>query len=456
MDLDLDLKEVDRLEASRDYTGAISALNSMLVEDPTGIIRYRLALIELKTGQVNNALENLRQCSDMESQNHGITLNYGHALKAAGKNQQAAEKYLQLTKMTDDKVVSIGYWSLASLKSYAFQPEDISDISKRLNLETTPPGYRGLLLLSLAEAQDQKGNDDEAFAALKQGNDIIAQHRPFRGDLYQQLIQALMRDFKPSSSPNTNNLDTPIFIIGMPRSGSTLLEQILASHSQVEATHELLFLGDISIELENKGGYAKQLSNLPREKATAYAHDYLAKTDIYRGTHSAYFIDKNPNNFLHIGLIKTIFPHARIINIVRDPLDNGVGVFRHFFSEGHEFSYSFESIIFYWQGYIALMQHWQNLFPGDIYHLSYEQLVSHPDASIRSLLDYCQLTSEPACFTPEKSDRAVLTPSASQVRKPISASAIGSGLKYKHHLKTHLPPLALIRNKAEEIFALSR
>jgi len=454
--MDLDLTEIDKLEASRDYTGAMSALNSMLTQDSAGIVRYRLALLELKTGQVNNALENLRLCTELGSQNHGITLNYGHALKAAGENQKAAEKYLELTKIPDDKVIAIGYWSLASLKSYSFQPEDIIDITQRLDNETTPLGYRGLLLLSLAEAQDQLGHDDEAFTALKQGNDIIAQHRPFRGDLYQQLIQALMRDFKPSLNSTTSDLDTPIFIIGMPRSGSTLLEQILANHSQVEATHELLFLGDISIELENKGGYAKQLSNLSNDKATAYAHDYLAKTKIYRDTQNSYFIDKNPNNFLHIGLIKTIFPHARIINIVRDPLDNGVGVFRQFFSEGHEYSYSFEGIIFYWQGYIALMQHWQNLYPDEIYHLSYEQLVRHPEASIRSLLDYCQLASETACFAPEKSKRAVLTPSATQVRKPISVSSIGSGLKYKHHLKRHLPPLALIRNKAEEIFALNR
>ncbi|MBT3427287.1 MAG: sulfotransferase [Gammaproteobacteria bacterium] len=454
--MDLDLKEIDKLEASRDYTNAISSLKAMLAQDQTEIIRYRLALIELKTGQVKNALANFQLCSALEPQNHGVTLNYGHALKAAGENQQAAEKYLQLTKMTDNKIVAIGYWSLASLKSYSFLAEDIDDITQRLKLETTPPGYRGLLLLSLAEALDQQGNDDEAFMALQRGNDIIAQHRPFRGDLYQQLIQALMRDFKPSANSNTESLDTPIFIIGMPRSGSTLLEQILANHSQVEATHELLFLGDISIELENKGGYAKQLSYLPAEKATAFAHDYLTKTAIYRDTDSAYFIDKNPNNFLHIGLIKTIFPDARIINIVRDPLDNGVGVFRHFFSEGHEFSYSFEAIIFYWQGYLALMQHWQNLFPGEIYNLSYEHLVRHPDASIEALLDYCQLTSEPACFAPEKSNRAVLTPSAAQVRKPISASAIGSGLKYKNHLKVHLPSLALIRNKADEIFSLSR
>jgi len=453
--MDLDLKEIDRLEASRDYTGAISALNSMLTEDSAETIRYRLALIELKTGKVNHALENLQLCSEMESDNHGITLNYGHALKAAGKNQQAAEKYLQLTKMTDDKVAAVGYWSLASLRSYTFQSEDVNDINKRLNLKTTPPGYQGLLLLSLAEAQDQQRNDDAAFTALKQGNDIIGQQRPFRGDLYQKLIQALMRDFKPSSNTNPNHLDTPIFIIGMPRSGSTLVEQILANHSQVEATHELLFLGDISIELEKKGGYAKQLSNLSKENASAFAQDYLAKTAIYREAHSAYFIDKNPNNFLHIGLIKTIFPHARIINVVRDPLDNGVGVFRHFFSEGHEYSYSFEGIIFYWQGYLALMQHWQNLFPGEIHQLSYEQLVRHPHNTIQALLDYCELNSEAACFAPEKSDRAVLTPSAAQVRKPISTSAIGSGLKYKNHLKLHLPPLALIRNKAEEIFALS-
>jgi tetratricopeptide (TPR) repeat protein len=454
--MEIDLKKVADLESSRDYAAAIRALQTMLEQNPDASIRLRLAMMLLKTGQVDAALEHFQLCSQGDQVNHVVTLNYGHSLKAKGESNLAAEKYIQLGHMGDDKISAIGYWSLANLKSYEFQPEDVNDITRRLKNEATPPGYRGLLLLSLAEAKDQQGNTEAAFSALQQGNDIIAQHRPFRGDLYQQFIQALMRNFKPSNRPHSSDQDTPIFIIGMPRSGSTLVEQILANHSQVESTDELLLLGDISIALENKGSYAKGLNHLSTNKANAYASEYFAKTAIYRPAASPYFIDKNPNNFLHIGLIKTLFPQAKIVNIVRDPLDNGVSVFRQFFSEGHEYSYSFEGIIFYWQGYIALMQHWQNLFPDTIYNMSYERLAKEPQLSIQSLLDYCQLDSEPACFTPESSSRAVLTPSATQVRKPISVSAIGSGLKYKNHLKAHLPKLALIRKKSEEIFSLSQ
>ena len=452
--MEIDLKKIADLESSRDYARVIQVLHSMLEQSQEAPIRLRLAMMLLKTGQIDSALEHFQLCSQGDESNHIVTLNYGHTLKAKGESQQAAEKYIQLAHMDDDKISAIGYWSLANLKSYEFQPEDISDIARRLKNEATPPGYRGLLLLGLAEAKDQQGNTDAAFTALQQGNNIIAQHRPFRGDLYQQLIQALMRNFKPSKRTGSSDQDTPVFIIGMPRSGSTLVEQILANHSQVESTDELLFLGDISIELENKGSYAKGLSNLSSNKANAYANEYLTKTAIYRHAPSPYFIDKNPNNFLHIGLIKTLFPQAKIINIVRDPLDNGVSVFRQFFSEGHVYSYAFEGIIFYWQGYIALMQYWQNLFPDSIYNMSYERLAKEPHISIQSLLDYCQLDSEPACFTPETSSRPVLTPSATQVRKPISVSAIGSGLKYKNHLKVHLPKLALLRKKTEEIFAL--
>jgi len=454
--MEIDLKKITALESSRNYAAAIQGLYLMLEQSQEATIRLRLAMMLLKTGQVDSALEHFHLCSQGDKPDHFVTLNYGHTLKAKGESQQAAEKYIQLVRINDDKISAIGYWSLANLKNYEFQPEDVSDITRRLKNEATPPGYRGLLLLSLAEAKDQQGNTDAAFSALQQGNNIIAQQRPFRGDLYQQLIQALISNFKPSKRTRSSDQDTPVFIIGMPRSGSTLVEQILANHSRVESTDELLFLGDISIELENKGSYAKGLSNLSTNKANAYANEYLTKTAIYRHAPSPYFIDKNPNNFLHIGLIKTLFPQAKIINIVRDPLDNGVSVFRQFFSEGHEYSYAFEGIIFYWQGYITLMQHWQNLFPDTIYNMSYERLAKEPGISIQSLLDYCQLDSEPACFTPETSNRAVLTPSATQVRKPISVSAIGSGLKYKNHLKAHLPKLALIRKKTEEIFALDQ
>ncbi|MCJ7816204.1 MAG: sulfotransferase, partial [Xanthomonadales bacterium] len=238
------------------------------------------------------------------------------------------------------------------------------------------------------------------------------------------------------------------------RSGSTLVEQILASHSMVEATDELPYLERIGLELDKTGGYARALGNISAEQQETYAKQYLAKVEPYLQRNLPCFIDKNPNNFLHIGLIKSLFPDARIINVMRDPLDNAMSVFKQYFDKGHEYSYSMEGIIFYWQGYLTMMQHWARIFPGTIFHLRYEALVKAPKQAIPAILQYCGLPVEEACFRFYESDRPVLTPSASQVSGPITDRAVGSGLKYSQFIQTALPRLAEIERKGMEIFGL--
>jgi len=244
----------------------------------------------------------------------------------------------------------------------------------------------------------------------------------------------------------------PIIIVGMPRTGSTLIEQILSAHSKVEATDELMLMSDIAISLEHAGGYATRLRRLQADKVSELVARYLRLSEIFRPEQKIQFIDKNPNNFLHIGLIKRLFPSAKIINVIRDPLDNALSVYKQFFAEGHEYSYSIPGIIFYWQGYLTLMKHWDAVFPGQIYHLDYEALVKTPEPQIRQLLAYCGLAAEPLCFTPHLSERPVLTPSAAQVRNPISAKSLGSGLQYKQQVLAHLPQIAAIKHQANAWF----
>jgi hypothetical protein len=162
-----------------------------------------------------------------------------------------------------------------------------------------------------------------------------------------------------------------------------------------------------------------------------------------------------PSNFLHVGLIKTLFPNAKIINVIRDPLDNAIGLFKTYFPDGAEYSFSMEGIIYHWQGYVTLMKHWDTIYPGGIMHLSYEELVSDPEAKITAMLEYCELPVEEACFRFYESDRPVFTPSAGQVRSPISAKAVGTGQKYEKYIKTSIPALAEIKIKSREIFGIS-
>ena len=194
---------------------------------------------------------------------------------------------------------------------------------------------------------------------------------------------------------------------------------------------------------------------MTEERQQSLAGEYLEKAAHYRREGLPFFIDKAPHNFLHIGLIKALFPNAKIINVIRDPLDNAIGVFKMYFGKGAEFSFSLEGIIYYWQGYVTLMNHWNTVYPDGVKHLSYEDLAKNPEAKIEELLEYCELPVEEQCFRFYESDRPVLTPSAGQVRSPISTKSIGSGQKYEKYIKTSIPALAEIKIKSREVFGIS-
>jgi len=287
-----------------------------------------------------------------------------------------------------------------------------------------------------------------------EANLILAQHRPFMGEQYALLVQALSKTARNLVAAPEKQGPTPIFVLGMPRSGSTLVEQILSSHSRVEATDELPYLERFGLELEQSGGYAKALTTLSTEQKQSYANQYFKQVAPYRQRDLDYFIDKNPSNFLHIGLIKNLFPEAKIINVIRDPLDNTMAVFKQYFSRGNEYSYSLAGIVFYWQGYLTLMKHWEQLYPGEVMHLDYEALVNHPEEKITEILEYCGLAVEPECFRFYESDRPVLTPSASQVRSPISNRSVGSGKKYEQYIKPVIPALAEIKRKCRDVLGV--
>ncbi len=308
-----------------------------------------------------------------------------------GRTAEAVECYQRLIDGENDSQAAIGYWSLADLKDYRFDRDATDKLEARLKTLQAKPGYRGLMLFALANALEHHSHYSEAYQALAEANDIVAMHRPFRGDYFGELVTSLIKDARIHPKTPQKYGATPIFIVGMPRSGTTLLEQILASHSMVESTDELPFLERIALELDKNGGYAKGLANITAEEQETYAREYLARVEPYRKRNAPFFIDKNPNNFLHIGLIKALFPDARIINVVRDPLDNAMSVYKQYFYKGHEYSYSMKGIIYYWQGYLSLMLHWNRLYPGLVFCLGYEALVKKPEEVITAVLEYCRL-----------------------------------------------------------------
>ncbi|WP_438984130.1 sulfotransferase [Aequoribacter sp.] len=443
----LDLAIQDAIDKG-DYFDAIALLQAAVSTQDDPSLIYQLAINLQRVGHTQDALDLFDDAESKGFSDPMLTVNRGHAYKALG-DVSAAEQAYRKALHGEVALRAIVYWSLADLSSRSLHEEDLAEIQKLLDLESTLPGYRALLLFARGNALDLVRNHEQAFADFNAANDILAQIRPFQGELYHKLINELMQVSSISSYLESDF--TPVFIVGMPRSGTTLVEQILAAHSQVAATDELVKLGHLSIELEEAGGYAKFLDTPDADLAIKMQEAYSGAIKQYNGQ-TPYLIDKNPNNFLHIGLIKLLYPKAKIINVVRDPLDNAMGVYRRYFDKGYEFSYSLEGIIFHWQGYVSLMNHWNTLFPGQIYHLDYAKLASTPKTEISGLLTYCGLADEPACYDLRKSTQAVLTPSSIQVRQPISTKSLGAGLKYQKFLQPYLRQLAQLKLHSDNVF----
>lgn len=375
----------------------------------------------------------------------------GHAYKALGQHLEAEVAYRELAKSDDRNHQSTGWWSLASLKTTQFSVADAAQLD-RLIEGAQADGFLGLLHLTRAEIWHQAGLPEMAFPHLKAGNDLIAEAKLFHDAAYHRLATDLCSvSAWPVSEAAQADL-TPIFIVGQPRSGTTLVEHILAAHPAVDATDELTFFGHRGADLERNGGYAKGLATGSEDLWQELQQRFLKLIEPYRGKQGSHFIDKTPENFLHIGLILKVFPNARIVHVIRDPLDNIVSQYRHFFPEGREYSNTLEGLIFYWKGYLTLMQHWSAQFPERIHHLHYPRLVNTPEVAIAQLLAFCGLEHAEACFSPHETKRPVMTPSAAQVRQPINKAGLGSGIEYAGAMKPWLAEIGRLKEVSEQLF----
>ena len=406
----------------------------------------------LSAGQPRAALEAVAAVD--QAQHPRASLLVGHAHKALGDHAAAECAYRALAASDDRRHAATGWWSLAGLKTAQFTAADAAGLDRMIEGQE-PDGYLGLMHLARAEIWHQSGLPDMAFPHLKAGNDLVAGARPFNGEAYRRLVDELLTIKTDSTGASGTEELHPIFIIGQPRSGTTLVEQILASHPNVDATDELSFMGHRGADLQREGGYAEQLAELSEDRRQIYRQQYLKVVEPYRTKRGKAFIDKAPENFLHVALILKIFPSARFVHVVRDPLDNIVSQYRHFFAEGREYSNSLEGLIFYWQGYLMLMRHWSALFPGQIYHLHYASLVASPEEQITALLGFCSLPAAPECFTPHTSERPVMTPSAAQVRQPINTAGIDSGLAYGSGLQDWLKEIGKLKEASVSLFGNS-
>jgi tetratricopeptide (TPR) repeat protein len=440
-------------EVKQDFFSAKGYLEQLINLQPqVGQYRYKLGLVATKVADMALAEHSFEWCVEHDFSEPAVQLNLGHIYKAKGDTERAANFYHQYIQLSP-KQVGVGYWSLADLKQYRFSANDLALLQNFASDASLSKQNQALVYFALCKAYEQHQQIDKACESMLLANQIMAVYRPFKQPLFAKIVLSLLGH---TPSPHIDSLpttgQTPIFIVGMPRSGTTLVEQILACHSEVGATDELPFMERFALQMDMSGGYQSQLSQLSANEIMQFRQRYLTEVDHYFTEAPTYVIDKNPNNFLHIGLIKSLFPQAKIINVVRNTVDNGLSVFKQFFSFGHDYSYSFTGITSYWQHYLDIMAHWDKLYPNEILHVCFEQLVREPDSQIQRMLDYCGLTTQAQCFTFYESDRAVLTPSASQVRQPMNPKAIGQAAKYQPFIAAEIAQLDAIAKKASQQF----
>jgi tetratricopeptide (TPR) repeat protein len=370
---------------------------------------------------------------------------YGHALKTLGRQADAVAAYRESLRLRPG--LGEAWWSLANLKTVALGPADIAQMEAALDDPALDDEDRFHLLFALGKAFEDAGAYEQAFRRYEAANArrrASLAYDPYEASLHVARCKAL---FSPSffagfagrGSPRPD----PIFIVGLPRSGSTLIEQILASHSQVEGTQELPDIGAMAARLgghagqPSGGAYPDVLAALSSAELNALGEEYLQRTRVYRMTALPVFIDKMPNNFAHIGLIHLILPNAKIVDARRHPMGCCFSAFKQHFASGQPFTYGLSDLGRYYRDYVELMAHFDAVLPGRVHRVIYEDLVADPEAQMRRLLDYCGLPFEAGCLRFYENDRAVRTASSEQVRQPIFTDAA----EHWRHFQPWLGPL---------------
>jgi tetratricopeptide (TPR) repeat protein len=361
-----------------------------------------------------------------------------HALKTVGRVPEAIDAYRAAAAARPS--FGDAYWSLANLKLYRFGDEEMARMRAEEASPSTALEDRYHLCFALGKALEDRGEFAESWTYYERGNALQRARSRYRPEILEtntaKQIEVCTPDFFARRAGWGDPRPDPIFIVGLPRSGSTLLEQILASHSQVEGTQELSDIQQIVLELQGREPdldnprYPAALADLSADDLARLGERYLAQTRVYR-TGKPFFIDKMPNNFRHIGLIHLMLPNARIIDARREPMACCFSNLKQLFAQGQEFTYSVGDIARYYRTYLDLMRHWDEALPGRVLQVRHEDVVDDLEGSVRRMLGYCGLAFEPACLDFHKTERSVRTPSSEQVRQPIFRDGLDQWSRYE-------------------------
>jgi len=427
------------------HATALQELDQLLTVEPDSrSYRAAQATSWVGLGHYERAIESYRALLKETPRATEVHLSVAHALKTLGRQEEAIESYRTAAAIRPS--YGDAYWSLANLKTYRFTDEEIERMRTEEASAGTPLVDRFHLCFALGKALEDHAQYAESFEYYERGNALKkreSRYRPEPIELNAQLQASVCTaEFFAARQAVGSKSAEPIFIVGLPRAGSTLLEQILASHSQVEGTMELSDIPRLVNELQGREssdvnprypGVLRELSSVDWQRL---GERYLADTRVYRAG-KARFIDKMPNNFRHIGLIHLILPNARIIDARREPLACCFSNFKQLFAAGQEFTYSLEDIGRYYRSYVALMQHWDAVLPGRVLRVQHEDVVADLEGNVRRMLEFCGLPFEAQCVEFYKTERSVRTASSEQVRQPIFKESLDQW----RHFEPWLDPL---------------
>lgn len=424
---------------------ALAQADRLLADQPANALyRHLRASSLLRLGEEAAAAEAYAAVLDAHPDQALSWMSYGHVLKTLGRQAEAVDAYRRCLAL--DAGQGEAWWSLANLKTVRFTEADVT--AMRMALDADLPGVERLQVhFALGKALEDAGRYGEAFGHYVQGNALQRARLDYdAAETTGQMRRAkalLGRSFFSARAGQGAPEPDPIFIVGLPRSGSTLVEQILASHSAVEGTQELPYIPALAARLggparrEAEGAYPDVLAVLSPQELSELGREYLAHARAHRKLDRPLFIDKLPNNFAHIGLIHLILPNAKIIDARRHPLGCCLSGFKQHFAVGQPFTYDLTDIGRYYADYVELMAHFDAVLPGRVHRVIYERMVADPEGETRALLDHCGLAFEPACLKFYENRRAVRTASSEQVRQPIFPDAAG----HWRHFEPWLEPL---------------
>ena len=435
---------------------ALKEIDFLLDKDKNNAQYLTLKAVNLAlANQHDNALEIFEIIiNDKKIENNQLHLSYGHTLRAVGRIEEAIVSYKKA--ISTKTGYGEAYWSLANLKTYKFTNKDINELKVLLNNKDCKIDDYYHLLFALGKAEEDRKNFESAMAAYSKGNTIKSKQVPWDSIKFtnecDELIDFFTKEqFQALAGVGNKNTD-PIFVVGLPRSGSTLVEQILSSHSLVEGTTELQNIIALSRKIANKKNsnskseYPSSLKSIEKAEFKEMGGAYLKNTLDQRVTDKPYFIDKMPNNFIHIGLIHLILPNAKIIDARRNPMDCSFSCYKQLFGSGQGFTYSQNRIGNYYLDYLKIMDHWDKVLPGKVHRVIYENMVEDTENEIRNLLKFCELDFEEDCLNFYKTKRTVRTPSSEQVRQPIYNKGIGQWRNFDNWLDTLKKTLSMENN----------